>query len=364
MNKKGYILFVTFSMLALCSAMVSTFLVKGVTHKRLAHFLLQRQEVDQLAVSATALGQSFLSFSKDEIEGVQQEGLAQKVDNVKPRDGDTGFGRLLLERVLPVINAKQKFELNEKNDGMKATIEFSIFCECGKININSLYNIGDQKFYDQGIDGLDKKVFAQWIFDKIASITGKPSLLKPFEEHVKHRKAPFNDVTELLSIKEFASCFSGNVFYEFDEEDKEKKLKKDGVKLFLTDLFTVSSESDKLQPWLLSPSVCVLLGIVEKDKEKDLSEAKKDKSIFSFFKQKVDWQKDWDSSLQKVYGISYQSIPQQVRSLLMAEFRVNVFSVLIAVTRGDIKSRVFAILKQRMLPDHSVYYDVIKVYQV
>ena len=62
-KQPGYILFMTFSILALCAALVSAFLIKGMVHKRLTTVVLEREQLEQLALSLPAIAQSFLSFS-------------------------------------------------------------------------------------------------------------------------------------------------------------------------------------------------------------------------------------------------------------------------------------------------------------
>jgi|GEM_PF-731662 len=368
-QQRGYILFITFSMLALCSALVSVFLIKGVTHKKLATALIRQEQMNQFLLSTPALLQSFLAFSADEVKGVGQEAIGSQALKTPPADGDTGFGRLLLEKVLPVVNKKQTFKLKEIEKDFSVTIDTVLFCESGKININGLYDLVNKKFYNEGTPGKDQKVFATWLFSKIATITEKPSLLQPFIEHVKQRRAPFNDVTELLAIKEFATCFDQAVFYELAQQGltSEKKVHK----LFLTDLFTVASESDTIQPWLLSPSVCALLDITQKSSKHEEFEKKEENKVdISSFKQKADWQKDWDAGLKSLYDVSYDKIPEPVRFMLSTQFAVTVFSVLITVSReiadseNNITKRLFAILKQKKLSDDSITYDVIKIYQV
>jgi hypothetical protein len=325
-QQRGYILLITFAILALCTALVSMFMVKGLTHKKLTSAFLEQEKMNQFVLSTPALAQSFLSFSLDDMK------LAEKVaggpaDKSSPVSGGGDFG------------------------------------------INGLYDLVNKKFYDEGVTGKDQKVFATWLFEKIAKITEKPSLLQPFIEHVKHRKVPFNDVTELLAIKEFATCFSQTVFYEPEQPNTspDKKIQK----LFLTDIFTVASESDTIQPWLLSPSVCVLLDIAQKGSKHEASEKKEETKVdLSSFKQQADWQKDWDVGLKPLYDVSFDKIPEPVRSMLSTQFSVTVFSMLATVAKEAVEGennmtvRIFAILKQKKLPDSSIIYDVIKIYQV
>lgn len=377
-EQKGYILFITFSILAFCTALVSAFLVKGITHKKLMTALAQQERLEQFTISTTAMAQSFLAFSADEVSKLEQENPSAPASQQQPTGGsvqpsekgsEKSFEKVLLEKVLPVVNKPQKFNLEEVIQDYPIIIELIFFAESGKINLNGLFDLTQKKFYDEGVPGKDQKVFATWLFEKIAKITGKPSLLQPFIEHVKQRKIPFNDVTELLGIKEFADCFAQAVFYEKKKQTQETDRKV--AKLYLTDIFTVSSEHDTIQPWLLSPSLCALLDITEKESKQDQAEKKEDQKIdLSSFKLQADWATDWDAGLKQVYGISYDKIPEVVAGMFSKKFLATVFSVLACVSNKVQDSenndavKIFAILKQIKLPDNSIAYDVIKIYQV
>ncbi len=386
-HQSGYILLVTFSMLALCSALVSMFLAKGLTHKKFTTIALEQEKMHQFLLSTPALAQSFLSFSADEMQPVKkaddEDAKASSADTPAPGNGAMDFSKKLLERVLPVVNKKQTFRMKEIEKDFPVVINLTFFCESGKININGLYDLVNKNFYNEGVVGKDQKVFSMWLFDKIAKITERPSLLQPFLEHLKLRKIPFNDVTELLAIKEFADCFSEAVFYEPQplHARPDKKIQK----LFLTDIFTVTSESDTIQPWLLSPSVCVLLDIAQQSNKQEEFKKEEDLKIdISSFKSQADWNKDWDAGLKPLYNVSFDKIPEQVRGMLSTQFSVTTFSILVEVARESLEDssydqaatdvvtdeenngavRIFAILKQNKLPDNSIIYDVIKIYQV
>lgn len=371
-QQQGYILLVTFSMLALCTALVSMFMIKGLTHKRLATIVVEQEKMNQFAVSATALVQSFLSFPSEDTKDSVQASTVGSNTSQAPANTPDDFHKKLLERVLPFVNKAQKFSVKEIEKDFPVVINLTFFCESGKININGLFDFVHKKFYNEGIAGKDQKVFATWLFDKIAKITEGPSLLQPFIDHVKDRKLPFNDITELLAIKEFAACFSQAVFYEPSKlHATHAALDKKTQKLYLTDIFTVASEHDTIQPWLLSPSVCVLLDIPQKDTQQAGNGKKEEKKVdLSFFKQQAHWQADWDTTLKLVYDITFDKIPAPIRSLFSTQFSANVFSALITVEQEAVESensriaRVFAILKQKKLADNSITYDVIKIYQV
>jgi hypothetical protein len=368
-QQRGYILFLTFSMLALCTALVSAFMIKGLTHKKFTQVLLNQEQMQQFTMSVTALAQSFLSFPAPEKQENKKDGQQPVPAKPGQEPVDTGFEKKLLEKVLPVVNKTQSFMMKEMEKDFPVVINLTFFSESGKININGLYDLVNKKFYDEGVQGKDKKVFATWLFDKIAALTGKPSLLQPFIEHVKQRKTPLNDVTELIAIKEFAACFQDAIFYDQEQNKQvgDKKIKK----LFLTDIFTVASESDTIQPWLLSESVCALLDLQQQGGKQQESEKKEDKKIdLSSFKQQADWSKDWDTGVKTMYEVSYDKIPEPVRAMFASQFSANVISIMARVARQtddgqyDKAVRIYAILKQVKLPDNSISYDVIKIYQV
>lgn len=380
-QQQGYILFLTFSILALCTALVSMFLVKGFTHKKFTKIVLEQQQMQQFLVSTTALAQSLLAFSQEELQAAEKDASADEKDKGQSGQKSVDLSKKLLEKVLPVVNKTQSFTMKEIEKDFPVVINLTFFCESGKININGLYDLVNKNFYNEGLGAKDRKVFATWLFDKIAKITEKPSLLQPFIEHVKQRKLPFNDVTELLAIKEFSACFSDAIFYESQQQqtDVHKKTKK----LFLTDIFTVASESDTIQPWLLSPSVCVLLDIPQQASKQVNSEKKDEVKVdLSSFKPQADWKKDWDVVLKPLYSIGYDRIPEQFQGMLSNQFSASTFSILVQVAReiqhdssfdsieqdayqeNDKAVRMFAILKQNKLPDNSIMYDVIKIYKV
>jgi hypothetical protein len=221
----------------------------------------------------------------------------------------------------------------------------------------------EKKFYDEGVAGKDRKVFATWLFNLIAKKTEKKSLLQPFIDHVKTRKAPFNDVSELLSIPEFSECFHDTLFYTKQENKSDQQQK--SQKIFLTDIFTVVSESDVIQPWLLSPSVCALLDIQLPASQYNHEDKKEEKKIdLSSFKQKPEWSKDWEKGLQARYGVPFDKIPEEMQNFFAGDFSATVFSVIIEVVYENVAVKLFVYLKQKRLPDGSITYDVIKIYQV
>ncbi len=367
-SQKGYILFITFSILALCTALVSAFMMKGMTHKKIAMALLEQEKINQFLLSTPALAQSYLYFSADEVEpAAKDDGPEKSADGAA--QGAGGFAKKLLDKLLPVVNKTQKFMIKGIEKDFPVVVSLTFFCESGKINVNGLYDLVENKFYDEGVEGKDQKVFATVLFDQIAKITGHPSLLNAFAEYMKQRKLPFNDVTELLAIPEFATCFAQDIFYQQPTRKENEDAK--NQKIFLTDIFTVASENDTIQPWLLSPSLCVLLGIAPSHHQQDGAGQQEDKKIdTSGFQPQANWAKDWDTTIKSIYEISYDKLPDAYKIKLAPTFAPTTFSLLISVEKevvageNNMKKEMFAILKEKKLPDNSINYDVIKLYQV
>src|SRR3989339_563812 len=153
-NKQpGYILLITFSMLALCTALVSMFLVKGMTHKKLATVLLEQEKMNQFALSTPALAQGFLAFTAEDIKPVEKAPAEKSADKSAGGDDGAGFAKKLLEKVLPVVNKTQSFSMKEIEKDFPVVINLTFFCESGKININGLYDLVNKTFYNEGVAG-------------------------------------------------------------------------------------------------------------------------------------------------------------------------------------------------------------------
>lgn len=362
--QKGYILVFSFSILALCTALISLCIIKGITHKKFCQATIEREQLDNFALSGIALAQSFLSFASDNQTTSEQKNQTPTTSGQIEKENEDIFEKKLIERVLPVVNKPKLFMLKNIIADFPVQLKLTIFSEDGKINLNGLYDFIEKKFYDQGIEGKDKKAYISWIFEKIAALEEKPSLLEPFIKHLEQRKGPFNDVTELLQIPEFAQQFQDTVFYTTQNLDKNKK-----NRLFLTDIFTVTCKHDRMQPWLLSESIQALAGIKSEKNRLDKKDKKIDLTKFSL---QADWKNDWKMTLQPIYDLSYDQIPDQLRTMLSSSFSADFFSINIEVINPLIDThneptqlhKIFAILEQKKLADGSIMYDVIKIYQL
>jgi len=340
-NKQGYILFLLFSILSVCSVLISLYFSRVVIYRQLVQQSIRQQRANHLALSAVSLAQAVLVPQQNKDESKE----------ASPKAATPGKSeQKILTALFPYFNKEKTFELTTATDGIQATLSLSIQSEQGKLNINSLYDFEKKKFMYEG-EPTDRKKLCTWLFGRIATLTGKPTLMSVFEEHLKNRSIDFNDVTELLSIKEFSQQFSDQLFFNTDHTQINK--------LFLTDIFTVYTEQETITPWLFSRSWCTLLELQPKQK---LTEEEIQK-IFSTFKIDATWETDWNSSLQPFYQKEYKDLPQEIKSILTTRYEANIFSLLLKAKITETISTIFTIVKAST-KQHLNGFDIVKTYQV
>lgn len=299
--------------------------------------LLTKEKTNKLALSGTSLVQTLMTPQKPKES-------TEKQTQKSPE-------QILMTQILQIFNKEKSYLFKHNSDGFDATLAISMQSEYGKLNLNSLYDFEKKKFIKEGQPG-DRKQLCTWLFDTIATLTKKPSLFSAFEKHLTKRTNDFNDVTELLAIKEFADTFASNIFIQFD-----KQIPSDTI--FLTDIFTIATEEENINPWLFSPSWCKILGLKTKEQ---LNTEEKNK-IFSKLIKNNDWQKDWDNCLKEFYQKDFKDLPQEIKTILTTQFEANIFSLLLKATIGETNSTIFTIVKSRS-KDNLILFDIMKTYQL
>lgn len=272
----------------------------------------------------------------------------------------------LLKNILPALNRMQTFTLKEEVDGLSGEIQIMISCEAGKIPINEVWDFEAQKFIELEDGGsgknvviqpggkkLDKKTWKdilQELFKRIDTQTGGKKLFEAFEKFLKSRQYKVNDVTELLTIKEF-EVFKNSVWYEAPRKTKEKRGEKEHP-LYLQDLFTTTSSSN-INPWYFSDSV---LGVLDSPRAK-LGEIKnREKQMSKWiqnFKPNHTWKTEWEKQLKPVYGVDLQNLPKGIDMILDSSEVPSYFSVVSQGTVDQVTQRLVAIIKTGKLP--SIY---------
>lgn len=247
----------------------------------------------------------------------------QKAQKPKPEEQKKQF----LEKLLPVLNRWQTFNLKESADGVSGTIKICIGAEDGKIDINQLWDFEKQKFiFKDNKDG--EKLFEE-LFNRIGALTGSTNVLPALETLFKNRAYPLNDVSELLMVKEF-QVFQNDLFYEPTADEESKKI-------YLSDIFTVASGKKGIDPWLFSHSWRTIL-------ELKLLEGGRAQALKAF-KMQTNWKTDWDKAFVSLYEKNIASLPKSMDLLLSRQFDPKLFSVLSYATIGKITTKMYALLE-------------------
>jgi|SRR5581483_7402834 len=357
-NRPGYIMIFTLLVIAASMVIVTYVSHKGALHAPFVHMVVAREKAKLLALAGVQVAIAQLAKAPEK----EKEEKKDKKE-AKPVDEDT----FLLQRILPVINRWQIFMLDEQLDGIDGQISLCLMCEDGKININRVYNFKKEAFRGDKEKGW--KSVMQELCKSIEKTTKLNDLFPAFEKTFKERRNKYNDATELITKKEF-NYFKDFLFYEplsFDKQrangaETEKKDKKQ-QQIYLTDIFTIWTNSGKIDPWLFSHSLITLFGLQQEDdvkKRKELVEG-----WLKNFKKKADWEKDWKTMLQPIYGKELRSLPKNIDSMLSTTFAPRFFSVRVHATVGTVTQRLYAIMERiKRSQGTEIVYDIFirKVY--
>jgi hypothetical protein len=340
----GYIMI--FTLLVVGAAMVIVTYVghRGSFYLPFSHMILAREKAKMLTLGGVHIAIAQLSQA-DKSSSAKASADRQAQAGAQGSTAEQEF----LSRILPTLNRWQQFDLKEEIDGVDGQIKICLMCEEGKINLNRIIDLKKGAF--RGSEQSGWKAIMQEICKSIEKMTKSGDLFPAFEKIIKELKFPFNDATELITRKEF-SYFKDTLFYQPPTEKKQNTL-------YLTDIFTVWSSSDKLEPWLFSDSINGLLGLprVEVDDIKQRKE--QSESWVKNFKVRSNWQQDWKTILIPVYGKELRTLPKNIDSMLITNFAPCFFSVLVHGKVGEVTQCVYAILERNKHPQgDTIEYDV------
>ena len=347
-----------FTLLAVGAAMV---VVTYIGHRSsyytpFSKMIFNREKAKMLALSGVQIAIAQLALAPEKKEQAKESAAAKTATTPEAAAGESKTGKKnspekeFLTRILPTLNRWQHFDLTENNDGIDGKISVCLTCEDGKINLNKIIDFKKNTF--SGDDKSGWKGIMQEICKAIERTVKGGDLFQAFEKIVKEIKFPFNDATELLVRKEF-SHFKDVLFYQPPTTKKQDTI-------YLTDIFTVWSSSDKIEPWLFSDSINGLLGLprVEVDdikKRKDQVE-----NWIKNFKEKSQLATGLANNFMPMYGKELRTLPKNIDSMLSTTFDPQYFSVLVHGTVGEVTQRVYAILERnKSSQDGNIEYDVI-----
>ena len=344
-NSPGYIMI--FTLLAIGAAMV---VVTYIGHRAsyylpFSAMIHEREKAKTLALSGVqiAIAQLAQSDEKNDKQKAQQVQTDQKEGEAQKKSSPE---KQFISRILPALNRWQDFQLTEYNDGIDALLQICVMCEEGKINLNRIIDFKKNTFRDEW------KAIMQEICKAIDRVAKTGDLFPAFEKMVKDAEHEFNDATELITHKEF-NQFKDTLFYQPPTAKKQDTL-------YLTDIFTVWSSSDKVEPWLFSDSMSGILGLprVEVD---DIKKRKEQvEGWLKNFKEKSNWQQDWQKILQPMYGKELRTLPKHIDSILSSSFAPRYFSVLVHAHVEKVTQIVYAIIERnKSSQGDGTEYDVV-----
>lgn len=330
-NQSGYILPLTLALISLFMFLATYVSNKGLIFGSFSKTMVEREKARQLAFGGIQLAMSQVGILEKK-ESMEKPAAAVPGAQAGKQPEQSSEGKQLLKAILPVINRPQSFALKQAVDGINGTITIVLGSEEGKININKLYDFDKHKFLNEGKPEGDMKKMLQELFVLIKDQTGA-DLFPEFEKFLKERKYPLNDVTELLTIKGF-DVFKDQIF-----ADPTFASDKKNPKIYLTDIFTVSSSKPGIEPWLFSNAIAQLFKL-KRDPEKSPDDALKN------FKDKNDWKNDWAKSLKLLWSADYGALPKTIAPLLNPSFDPKIFNVLSVGTVGKVSVRVLAFFER------------------
>lgn len=347
-QKSGFVIPLTLMIISLSVVIVSYIYVRSVVFVPYINVTAKREQAKMLALGGVNI--ALEQLNKKDKEEASATGKPGEKKTEKPDPA-----KQMLKNVLAALNRPQKFTLKEEVDGLAGEIQIMISCESGKIPINDIWDFEAQKFIEledagqnvviaPGGKKLDKKSWKdilQELFKRIDTQTGGKKLFEAFEKFLKTRQYKVNDVTELLTIKEF-EVFKHSVWYEASQPTKEKKGEKQ-YPLYLQDLFTITS-TKKINPWYFSNS---LLGVLELPRVKMGEIKNREKQVSKWiqnFKPTQTWKTEWEKQLKPVYGVDLQNLPKGIEMILDSTEVPAYFSVVSQGTVEQVTQRVVAII--------------------
>lgn len=334
---QGFILVLTTLIIASSVLLISLVINRVNAYRHLSTLWVDVEKARCIALGGIEIAVSQLMplYAKEGAEEEKGEKPANK--EVKGEKKEPTFeektapARVLLQ----VLNRWQVFSLKENLEGVEGECHLYISSEEGKINLNTLYDFKKKELKKESPDA--KKISA-FLTDSSRSLFEKAKQ-KPlqfssvFEKLFKDRKAPLNDVTELLSLPDVARI------------QETSFIEPESKKVMMTDLFTVSTSTSSVNPLLFSKTVGQLAGLGTPPTT--LEEPKVLEELAALMKApKIEWETAWQRTLSKIYSKDYRALPETLKPLFATRFEANVFSVVSYGKVGSITQKVCAIIEK------------------
>jgi hypothetical protein len=346
----GYILLLTLMILSISTIIVTQIFVQARLYNSFIPLMIEKEKARQVALSGVAIAIAQLSLHDAHFEKTSSlaKDLQEKKEAKNAATESLEHAKSLLKIILSVQQRWQTFVLKHEVDGIDAQVSICITCEDGKLNINHLYDFEKHELKKIALAS-PEELFKQ-LGDASKPFTGNRNMFESIQEFLKKRRDPLVDVTQLLQGKAledfkeylFYVPLKGGALSEQEGKEEEKK-----PKIFLADVFTISSDSHRINPWVLSSSLQLLLKMKpfttgnEKDFEKEVEELLEKVPL-----DKISWQKDWNTYLKPLYKVDFESLPKELIPFLSTKFEPRQFSVLCYGKVGRITQKLLVILER------------------
>jgi len=381
-KKPGFVLVFTIVLIALLMILAIKIMDTSRVYRFYTSTMIDRENAKILAFSGLQIGITQLAIVEEKTKSKKESTTKEMSSQVSKSDSWTlNEAKEFIKNVFPLLNRWQIFALNYEKYGVDGIIKICLGSEEGKIDINEYFDFKNHKFIGEGkgvsedfkfffknlFKEINKFIKGKDLFKKFESYLSKP---KEFEQFLKNRQNRLYDPTEFLNLKGF-EAFKDIVFFRpFDfvnsknEEKDEAGIRRD---IYWTDIFTVWSGTNKVNPWLFSNSIKKLFGLKFKEEEKIGAIKQKISDLIKYFKLNLSWPDDWDRIFETLYGMKYNSLPKWVTSRISTTFEPKIFSVLSYGTVGNVTQKLFVVLERKKIQKGKkivIEFDIKKIYWI
>lgn len=323
-TNNGSIMLVSLVFLAIFSLLVVRLYQAAIQHQALDDALIAQWQAQELALSG-------VEIARAQLEGRQLVKKAQGV--VVDSKSQESFEKKMLRSIVPKLNQQQHFELQERFDGITGSIDFVLSSENGKININRAFDKEKGRIREPYRDLLVRLVFED-------AQLARGQLLEKIEQYLVEHEGTISDISMLRCLEGLQALALHYV----------PKVSPGGAaaqaNVALGDIFTTWSDTNRVEPWLLSHGMTVLLGLEDMrqhDGAGDLEQQMMSKMLDEFT---PDLGKNWEEhsiKLTPLYGKNATSLGKR-KAILTEKFAPDVYSVLSWGTVRNVVQKVQAIL--------------------
>lgn len=358
----GYILVLTLLVVSLMVVIATQIYYTSSGFTSFCQVAVARERAKMLALSGVQLIRSELCIPAPKKEKKAVSFVPQAKQSQQPAAGGAQAqpqeeqeqppAVQLLRYVFPKLNRWQKVTIADQ--ASTGVLSVYLACEDGKFLLNGMLTALGNKKVPENIKKCMREIMAMVAKNVGAKVDLAGSLYNFFQQR---KGVWFNDVTELLTISGF-EAFKDRMFVPLKQEAPEKV-----QAVYLTDLFTSRAGFGTLNPWVLSASVRVVLGLNQPSEGK--AEGADLGSALKGFKSSFNWKTDWDKVLQPLYGKNFQSLPKGIEFLLSTNCEPMFFSVLVHAQVDGITQRLYALLsRDETRDDGSIAFNIMKIYWI